>query len=71
MPESRCPACGYCPHCGRSDALPYVVRPVWIPPYHPHDPYWPHVSPMTAGGTTTVAPFTVGTFPGSSSSFTA
>jgi hypothetical protein len=58
--------------------LPYVVRPVWIPPSYP--PYYPYPFvpyPTTSGGTS-VSPLTVGIsystcgeFPGSSSSFTA
>lgn len=46
-----CPNCGYCPHCGRSNA-----RPIWPAPYR----YWPNpfytapsVTPgWTFGGTT-------------------
>lgn len=53
--ETPCPNCGYCPHCGRSNLLPYKVQPVWIPPmtpYSPYNPCWPHfVYPMTASGT--------------------
>lgn len=29
--SGRCPSCGYCPHCGRSDGLK---------PYYPQNPYW-------------------------------
>ncbi len=34
---SVCPACGYCPHCGRRNATPYNP---WPQPYNPWRPYW-------------------------------
>jgi hypothetical protein len=35
--ESACPNCGYCPHCGRSNAPVMPWRPA---PYYPAYPYW-------------------------------
>lgn len=31
--ESTCPACGYCPHCGRSNG--YQQFPLYPSPYYP------------------------------------
>lgn len=55
-PESKCPACGYCPHCGRRDAAPtYIPYPVY--PYYPTNPWyvWPYWSGTinVAGGANT------------------
>ena len=38
--EVRCPNCGYCPHCGRSNGyyLPYPSYPTW-PVYNPYPTY--------------------------------
>ena len=30
--QSACPACGYCPHCGRSG----YMQPQFWPPYQPY-----------------------------------
>lgn len=45
MKDERCPHCGYCKHCGRSD------RPVFIPSPAPVFPYWPSYpwSPVYVG----------------------
>jgi hypothetical protein len=40
--NERCPSCGYCPHCGRSNATPY---------YYP----WPIAPYLTPTWTTTTA----------------
>lgn len=47
MPKEKCPNCGYCPHCGRSN-------PVYPKPWYPYNPY-PYNPPYWygRGGTTT------------------
>ena len=44
MADERCPHCGYCKHCGRSNAplvipYPYPVYPVQPQPSWPSLPY--------------------------------
>src|SRR4051812_30930880 len=34
--DEKCPACGYCPHCGRRDAAPVVPMPVYPRPWSPY-----------------------------------
>lgn len=65
MSDSKCPNCGYCKHCGRSDQLVY---PVYLQPYYPYwqwyQPTWteaPTIAPVgpTYGvtmGTLTIQP---------------
>ena len=49
--QSTCPACGYCPHCGRGYHQPYYPTypypSPYQPPYYPTYPTW--VSPNTTG----------------------
>jgi len=51
--EARCPNCGYCPHCGRSNTTPYNPWP--YNPYPYTGPYYtvgdyPNVGTATCSG---------------------
>ena len=61
MSESKCPNCGYCPHCGRSDqqkAAPYYPiypQPLPVLPWtHPYGiyPYGPITVTNNTNGNT-------------------
>lgn len=60
--QSCCPACGYCPHCGRRDIAPYPYRPIPFPvepyPARPYPPYWYREGPqeVTCGGGAATTP---------------
>jgi hypothetical protein len=38
----KCPSCGYCPHCGRSNAAPSI--PFTTTPCVPYTPIWVYPS---------------------------
>lgn len=51
--EARCPHCGYCEHCGRSDPQP-TFTPWGLPMWPPHTPpYMPFVGYDYSTTTTT------------------
>lgn len=51
----KCPNCGYCQHCGRSNAQPYRVVPItpypWYQPEPYVQPYAPPFQPTWIGDT--------------------
>jgi hypothetical protein len=47
---SKCPNCGHCKECGRSD---FHTWPTYPYPYQQPYPYWSTVPPNTGGGWTT------------------
>lgn len=68
-----CPNCGYCPHCGRQNLMPYNPWPQ--PPYYPQPIWISTVPPVTGGltggsigtgGLSGTSGFTFGTFQGAS-----
>lgn len=51
-----CPACGYCPCCGRKNAVPVPSYPPWPGCPSPYDPipFWVPYNPVyTTGGCNT------------------
>jgi hypothetical protein len=48
-----CPACGYCPCCGRKNAVPVPSYPQWPGYPSPYDPipFWPPYTPTYTCGT--------------------
>ncbi len=48
--QERCPACGYCPHCGQSTAPPtYIPAPFPVYPQYPSPWPWGQTW-ITSGG---------------------
>ena len=44
QPQHVCPACGYCPCCGRQTIQPHYTQPIW---------YWnPNTAPFYSSTTT-------------------
>ena len=43
QPQTACPRCGYCPHCGRSN----VPSGQWVQPVYPYVQPWWQTQPFT------------------------
>lgn len=58
---SKCPSCGYCPHCGRKDASapkPWPYTQPWINPYPPSSLPWTNIPASTSPQPGGITPYT-------------